>query len=236
MAVGIVGVATHYIRYGPKKVEDDQDVKSPEMSPAPVAGAIERYTFRERATHWLTGLTYLYCLATGLAFYSPHFYWLATVLGGGPTSRFWHPILGVVFLMGTLWMQNLWRRDMELTVEQDKRWLDRVEISSRIVTNCSPYKSVSTPAKSCSIGSCFTVRFRRCVGFFMWISEYAAEAGRLGQAAMILIHEIAALLTIGGFIIHVYMGVFFVPDSMHGDYHRLGAPSMGEDASSLVHR
>ncbi len=31
---------------------------------------------------------------------------------------------------------------------------------------------------------------------------------------MILIHESAALLTIGGFIIHIYMGVFFVPDSM----------------------
>ena len=46
-------------------------------------GEIERYTFRERVMHWLTGLTYLYCLATGLAFYSPHLYWLACVLGGG---------------------------------------------------------------------------------------------------------------------------------------------------------
>jgi formate dehydrogenase subunit gamma len=31
---------------------------------------------------------------------------------------------------------------------------------------------------------------------------------------MILLHEIAALATIGGFIIHIYMGVFMVPDSM----------------------
>jgi formate dehydrogenase subunit gamma len=31
---------------------------------------------------------------------------------------------------------------------------------------------------------------------------------------MVLIHEIAALATIGGFIIHIYMGVFFVPGSM----------------------
>ena len=95
----------------------------PQTAPA---GEIERYTFRERVMHWLTGLTYLYCLATGLAFYSPHLYWLAFVLGGGPTSRFWHPIVGVGFLMGTLWMQNLWRRDMEIA-ETDRRWLDRVE-------------------------------------------------------------------------------------------------------------
>ena len=31
---------------------------------------------------------------------------------------------------------------------------------------------------------------------------------------MILLHEIAALATIGGFIVHVYMSVFLVPGSM----------------------
>ena len=60
------------------------------------AGVIERYTFKERLMHWFTGGTYLYCLATGLAFYSPHLYWLAYMLGGAPTSRFWHPILACV--------------------------------------------------------------------------------------------------------------------------------------------
>lgn len=32
------------------------------------AGELERYTFTERIMHWTTGLTYLYCLSTGLAF------------------------------------------------------------------------------------------------------------------------------------------------------------------------
>jgi len=31
---------------------------------------------------------------------------------------------------------------------------------------------------------------------------------------MVLVHEISALATIGGFLIHIYMGVFFVPGSM----------------------
>ena len=47
--------------------------------------------------HWITALAYTYCLATGLAFYTPHLFWLAVMLGGGPTSRFWHPILGIGF-------------------------------------------------------------------------------------------------------------------------------------------
>jgi formate dehydrogenase subunit gamma len=31
---------------------------------------------------------------------------------------------------------------------------------------------------------------------------------------MIMLHEIAALLTIGGFIVHLYMGLLLVPGSM----------------------
>ena len=34
------------------------------------------------------------------------------------------PSLAFGFVMGTLWMNNLWRRDMEIT-EVDKRWLDK---------------------------------------------------------------------------------------------------------------
>src|SRR5208337_956854 len=74
------------------------------------AGELERYTFTERIMHWLTGGTYLYCLATGLAFYSPHLYWLAYMLGGAPTSRFWHPIFAIGFVIGTLWMHSMWGR------------------------------------------------------------------------------------------------------------------------------
>ena len=37
-----------------------------------MTGEIERYTFVERLMHWFTGATYVYCLATGLAFYSPY--------------------------------------------------------------------------------------------------------------------------------------------------------------------
>ena len=180
---------------------------------APV-GEIERYTFRERVMHWLTGLTYLYCLATGLAFYSPHLYWLAFVFGGGPTSRFWHPILGVVFVMGTLWMQNLWRRDMEIT-ETDRRWLDRVE---NYVTNrdelLPPQERFNAGQKLFYWLMFYGALLLLFSGFFMWIPEYIPRQAAWIRPLMVLIHEIAALATIGGFIIHIYMGIFFVPGSM----------------------
>jgi len=52
-------------------------------------------------------------------------------------------------------------------------------------------------------------------GFFLWLPEYIPRQAAWVRPLMILVHEIAALATIGGFIIHIYMGVFFVPGSMH---------------------
>src|SRR5262249_43827959 len=83
-----------------------------------------RYSFSERICHWVNALSYCYCLATGLAFYSPHLYWMAAVLGGGPTSRFWHPLAGVAFLVAVFWMHQMWRGDMRITAI-DREWLQK---------------------------------------------------------------------------------------------------------------
>jgi formate dehydrogenase subunit gamma len=49
-------------------------------------------------------------------------------------------------------------------------------------------------------------------GVVMWIPEYLPPGVR---PVAVMIHEIAALITIGAFIIHVYMGIFLVPGSLH---------------------
>src|ERR1035438_1682963 len=64
------------------------------MSSAPrllPGNRVLRYTLHERVIHWVSALAFIYVLLTGLAFYSPRLYWLATILGGGPTARVWHP-------------------------------------------------------------------------------------------------------------------------------------------------
>lgn len=175
---------------------------------------LERYTFSERVMHALTAVTYLYCLGTGLAFYSPHLFWLASVVGGAPTSRFWHPWIGLGFLIGTLWMTSLWRRDMQIT-DVDKRWLDN---SQAYITN----NEERTPLSDRFNGGqklfywlmLYGAWLLLLSGVFLWFPEYIPRQWAWVRGVMILLHEIAALSTIGGFIIHVYMGVFMVPGSM----------------------
>ena len=83
--------------------------------------SLERYGFRERLVHSVAGISYLYLLLTGLAFWTPALFWVAVVLGGGYLSRLLHPWVGFVFVGAVAWMYILWRRDMEIT-PGDRVW------------------------------------------------------------------------------------------------------------------
>src|SRR5688572_33054615 len=80
-----------------------------------------RYGFAERLVHAVAGLSYVYLLLTGLAFWTPWLYWLAIVLGGGYVSRVLHPWVGLVFSVAVLAMFVEWRRDMR-TTPADRAW------------------------------------------------------------------------------------------------------------------
>jgi len=88
-------------------------------------GRILRYSFRERLVHWLAGLSYLYLLLTGLAFWSPWLFWLAIALGGGQISRMLHPWIGLLFIAAVLQMYGLWASQMGIT-DVDRAWFRSV--------------------------------------------------------------------------------------------------------------
>lgn len=176
--------------------------------------SILRYAFRERMMHWANAVAYVYCLATGLAFYTPYLFWLAVVLGGGPTSRFWHPIIGLAFVAATVWMHSTWRRDMGFT-ETDKRWLSRMNDYATNQDELLPLQERFNAGQKLFYWLMFYGAILLLIsGIFLWFPEYISLSMSWVRGTMILIHEIAALLTIGGFIVHLYMGLFLVPGSM----------------------
>jgi formate dehydrogenase subunit gamma len=61
-------------------------------------------------------------------------------------------------------------------------------------------------------------------GLVMWVPEYLPRGMNWFRQTSIFIHEIAALITIGAFIIHVYMGVFMVPGGLKAMIHGYVSP------------
>ena len=156
---------------------------------------IERYTFKERLCHWLSGFSYLYCLSTGLAFYSPYLFWIAVVLGGGPASRFWHPFLGLFFSGVVLWMHVMWRREMPLS-ETDRRWLDSVKF---YITNrddlVPPQGRFNGGQKLFYWAMFYGAILLFFSGAVMWFPEYVPFRLSSIRALAVVVHEGAALIT-----------------------------------------
>jgi formate dehydrogenase subunit gamma len=171
---------------------------------------ILRYTLIERVMHWLAALSYIYVLLTGLAFYSPHLYWLATILGGAPTSRFWHPWLGVVFALTIVWMLRAWRSDMCITAV-DRKWGKAIEHYIRNEDeDLPPIDRFNLGQKQFFWAMLYAALVLLLSGLVLWFPEKIPWGLRGLRFAAILLHVASALVTIGLFIIHVYMGTAVV--------------------------
>jgi len=172
------------------------------------ADEIVRYGFNERLCHWMSAFSYTYCCATGLAFFTPHLFWLALALGGGATSRFWHPVFGLVFFLVALWMHALWHDDMSLTA-QDRLWLREVKYYAANEDSKMPLQGrFNAGQKVYYWAMYYSTMALLASGVFMWFPEYVPAGLHWVRGLSILVHECAALVTIGMFITHVYMSVF----------------------------
>ena len=186
-----------------------------------VGSRVQRYGFTERLVHTVAGLSYLYVLLTGLAFWSPALYWLAVALGGGYLTRLVHPWMGLVFSATVAWMYVMWRRDMWITSE-DRAWRRAIGHYVRNKDDLVPPVGRFNYGQKMLFwlmawgGAALLVS-----GVVLWfVGSIPPELGWIRSAAS-LVHPIAALATIGGFVVHVYMGIAVVPGSLdaviHGD-------------------
>jgi formate dehydrogenase subunit gamma len=184
-----------------------------------MARKILRYSFHERLMHAAAGLSYVYLLLTGLAFWTPALYWVAVVLGGGYLSRVLHPWVGLFFAAAVAWMFVTWRRDMRVTPE-DRAWGKAMRYYVRNEDEKVP------PAWRFNFGQkqLFWVMVTAGLvllvsGVLMWFVASIPWELRILRHAATLLHAVAALVTIGAFIIHLYMGIAVVPSGFHAIIH-----------------
>jgi len=171
---------------------------------------ILRYTYAERLMHWLTALIYVYLLLTGLAFWSPRLYWIAVILGGGPTSRYWHPIAGVLFSLALVWMLREWLPDMRKGPADDG-WNKTLGNYVRNEDDKVAPAGRFNPGQKQFFWVMFWAGLALLVsGVLLWFTDYIPWNLHWLRYVAVLLHAVAGLFTIGAFIIHVYMGTAVV--------------------------
>lgn len=171
-------------------------------------GRVLRYAFHERAWHWLVAFSYIYCLFTGLAFWSPWLFWLAMIFGGPQISRILHPWSGLVFAAGVIQMFRMWASQMHLT-EVDRAWFNSVEYYVRNEDDqMPPAGRYNAGQKMLFWGFVIFGLLLLLSGLVLWFPEYIPWSWRFLRYTAVIVHASSALITIGLFLIHVYMGVF----------------------------
>jgi formate dehydrogenase subunit gamma len=188
---------------------------------------IARYSLGERANHWLGALSYIYLFMTGLAFWSPYLYWMAAIVGGGQAARFWHPWLGLGFAASLFWTFKEWHRDMQIE-DGDRAWAKAIpDYIQNEDDKLPPVGRFNFGQKLFFWGIFYSVILLLLSGVVLWYTETLPWSLRFVRYAAILIHASVALITIGLFLIHVYMSAILEEGSfgsmVHGSVTRAWA-------------
>ena len=172
---------------------------------------IERFSLAERVTHWLVALSFVYAALSGLALWSPRLYWVAAVLGGGSTVARWHPWAGLLFAGVFATMFRRWQGQMRLDAD-DKLWLRHgqrfiMHEESGLLESGRFNAGQKSPFwMQAAAGLALLAS-----GIVLWWPEMMP---RWLRVAAVLVHPVAAVVAIGGLVVHIYMGTAAVPGAL----------------------
>lgn len=201
-------------------------------------GELLRHTLYTRVLHWTIAISFVLALLSGFAIYSPWLYrWLTPIFGGGPMTRFLHPWFSLVFTIAFGFQFFNWLRLMRWT-SADNRWLRRIRA---YVTNKEKRESPDTGFFNGGQKVYFwlivaSVLIFLGTGFVIWFDHLTP---RWSVAVSYVLHDLAGLLMLAGFIIHIYEGTAAQPGTFRSmidgtvtdDWARTHHPAWYRDVS-----
>lgn len=174
-------------------------------------GELLRHPVYTRFLHWMVALFFFLALFSGFGIYLPWlFRWFTPIFGGGALSREMHPWFGLGFVV-FFGLQTLnWLAPMRWT-SADTRWMRNI----RTIINGS---EKFDPPDTGFFNAGQKVQFWEIVtgsvvylisGIILWIG--AGTFGRLSVAVSYVLHDISALIMLGGIFIHIYLSTVGEP-------------------------
>jgi formate dehydrogenase subunit gamma len=173
---------------------------------APVV--VSRYRGFTRINHWVTALSLILLLLSGLAFFSPSLYFLTGLFGGGQTARWLHPIIGVVLFFSFLVLfLQLWR--LNLPRPEDATWVGNIgEVMRGQEENLPELGKYNAGQKFVFWGMAGLIVVLIGSGIMIW-EEYFPDLVTIPvRRVALLVHSVAAVLIILLFILHVYAAIW----------------------------
>jgi formate dehydrogenase subunit gamma len=169
-----------------------------------------RHPMYTRVVHWSYAIFFVLSLLTGFAIYTPWLFRAVTPLfGGGSATRLLHPWFSLGFVLAFALQLLNWAAPMAWT-SGDRQWLKHFRA---YVTNAEPLEPEYVGFFNAGQKIYFWAIVASAVlfvltGIPMW---FPATFGRLMVTVSHVLHDVAALLMLVGFIVHLYEGTASQP-------------------------
>jgi formate dehydrogenase subunit gamma len=174
-------------------------------------GELRRHPVYTRFLHWMVALFFFLALFSGFGIYAPWlFRWFTPIFGGGALSRAMHPWFGVFFCF-FFGLQTLnWLQPMRWT-KADSNWVGNLK------TQVMGTEKLDPPDTGFFNGG-QKLQFWEIVvggilllitGILLWFG--ARTFGRTAVTVSYVLHDIFALIMLGGIFIHIYLSTFGEP-------------------------
>lgn len=174
-------------------------------------GELKRHGVYTRFLHWMVALFFFLALFSGFGIYLPWlFRWFTPIFGGGPLAREMHPWFGLGFVIFFGLQALNWVKPMTWT-SADSRWM-------RNLKSVVAGKEKMDPPDTGFFNGGQKVQFWEIVagcvvylitGIILWIG--ASVFGRWTVAVSYVLHDISALIMLGGIFIHIYLSTIGEP-------------------------
>jgi len=174
-------------------------------------GELLRHPVYTRALHWAVALFFFLALFTGFGIYLPWlFRWFTPIFGGGPLSREMHPWFGLGFVVCFSLQALNWLKPM-LWAAGDSRWMLNLR-------NIATGREKMQPPETGFFNAGQKAMFWEIVcgslvylvtGIILWAG--ARTFGRMAVAVSYVLHDISALIMLGGIFIHIYLSTIGEP-------------------------
>ena len=173
-------------------------------------GELLRHPVYTRFLHWSVAIFFILSLLTGFAIYSAWlFRWIAPLFGGGARTRELHPWFGLVFEIFFLFQFINWFAPMAWTAADSKfnrRLKEYATNKYDVEPEDTGFFNGGQKIYFWAIAICALLFLT--TGLLMWFDHLV---GRWIIVVSYVVHDLAALVMLGSFIIHVYEGTAHQP-------------------------
>ncbi|CAM3050054.1 formate dehydrogenase subunit gamma [Paracoccus aminovorans] len=165
---------------------------------------VNRYRGFTRANHWVTAASLIVLLLSGMALFHPSLFFLTGIFGGGQTTRWLHPFVGILLFFSFLILfLQLWR--LNLPKPEDTTWVSHIgEVVKGEEEKLPELGKYNAGQKFIFWAMSALIVVLIVSGVMIWEQYFPDLVSIPVRRWAVLVHSLAAVAIILVFILHVY--------------------------------